>query len=78
MPLMLDPRRIWEKECDIYDYRRTQEKALVEVYAVQNSKGAESSLCGNVQMLRVAVERTVCRYRDLGILSFPEVLYALS
>lgn len=38
LPLMLDPRRNWEKECDIYDYRRTQENALVEVYAVQNAK----------------------------------------
>lgn len=40
LPLMLDPRRNWEKECDIYDYRRTQENALVEVYAVQNAKNS--------------------------------------
>ena len=63
---MLDPRRLFEKECEIYNYRRNQENALVGVYAVQNSKSGESSLCGNTQVIKVAVERTVVRWGDLG------------
>ncbi len=55
VPLMLDPRRNFEKECDIYNYRRTQENALVGVYAVQNSKSGEGSLCGSTQVIRVAL-----------------------
>ncbi len=69
---------MFEKECEIYNYRRTQENALVGVYAVQNSKGGDGSLCGNTQIVRVAVERTVARWGDLGELPFPEILYALS
>ena len=55
VPLMLDTRRDFEKECDIYNYRRMQENALVGVYAVQNSKGGEGSLCGSTQVIRVAL-----------------------
>jgi hypothetical protein len=65
LPLLLDPRRSLEKECDIYNYRRTQENALVAVYAVQNTNTTQGGFCGNSQMLRVAVEHTVARYRDL-------------
>lgn len=35
-------------------------------------------MCGSTQVIRVAVERTVARWGDLGELSFPETLYALS
>lgn len=38
VPLLLDPRRNINNEYEIYNYRRTQENALVSVYAVQNSK----------------------------------------
>jgi hypothetical protein len=78
LPLLIDPRRNIDKEYEIYNYRRTQENALVTVFAVQNQKNSESSICGNTQVLRVVIERIPLRYKDLPQLPFREVLYALS
>lgn len=76
--IVVEPQRSLEKEFEIYEYRRTQENALVSVYTVQNSKSNDTSFCGNTQMLRVVVERIIVRLRDLPQLPLPASLYLLS
>ncbi len=77
-PLLLDSRRDINNEFEIYNYRRTQENALVSVYAVQNLKNNENTMCGNTQILKIFHERIPLRYRDLTRITFQEALYVLS
>lgn len=76
--IVVEPQRSLEKEFEIYEYRRTQEDALVSVFAVQNSRSNDTSFCGNTQMLKVVVERIVSRLKDLPQLQLPASLYVLS
>ena len=59
-----------QKEYDIYNYRRTQDNALVCVYAVQNLKDTAPNLCGNRNVLKVMVESIPWRLSGLPKLSF--------
>jgi hypothetical protein len=43
----MDPRRTLEKELEVYNYRRTQQNALVAVYAVHSLGDSQRQLCGN-------------------------------
>jgi hypothetical protein len=67
-----------EKEYDIYNYRRTQDNALVSVFAVQNIKDTAPNLCGNRNVLKVMVESIPWRLADLPKLSLRECIYMLS
>ena len=53
---VVDTKNNLTKEFDIYNYRRTQENALVSVYAATNLKDTSPNLCGNRDILKVMVE----------------------
>jgi hypothetical protein len=74
----IDPHNSLTKEYDIYNYRRTQDNALVSVYAVNNIKDTSPNLCGNRDVLKVMVERIPIKGHQLKRLSFPEGVYMLS
>jgi len=38
---------------EIYNYRKGQDHALVEVYSVDNLKANQATICGNQQNIKV-------------------------
>jgi hypothetical protein len=74
----IDPRQNINKEYDIYNYRRTQDNALVSVYAVSNLRDKSPHLCGNRDVLKVMVEHIPLRGSSLNGLTFVEGIYVLS
>lgn len=76
--LCMDPRRNLEKELEVYNYRRTQQNALVAVYAVHSLGDSQRQLCGNEQTYKVVTERIPRRLSDLPVVPQREALYLLS
>jgi hypothetical protein len=73
-----DPLYSIEDELDIYNYRKSQEKALVEVYSAEYLKSTQATMCGNQQNIKVIYERLPLRFKDLPLLTVPQAIYVLS
>jgi hypothetical protein len=76
--ILLDPLRQLPNELEIYAFRKSQEDALVAVFAVEELKASQATMCGNQQNVKVIYESIPRRYCDLPQLTFPETVYALS
>ena len=69
--IALDPKKTFDEEMKIYNYRKNQNNALVSCYGVEALKAKSTTMCGNEQNLKVLTERIPYRWPTLPKLSQP-------